>query len=107
MRLGEVVAQARGRTLADSQAAVRDGHTGAREPGSIGFSVIRAGEIVGDHTLLLATDNEHLEIRHQAFNRMSFADGALRAAHWLQGKAAGFYDMDDVLGLRAAEIGAA
>jgi 4-hydroxy-tetrahydrodipicolinate reductase len=106
LRLGEVVAQARGRTLADVRAPVRDGHTGARAVGSIGFSVIRAGEIVGDHTLLLATDNEHLEIRHQAFNRMSFADGALRAAHWLQGKAAGFYDMDDVLGLRGAGIGA-
>jgi 4-hydroxy-tetrahydrodipicolinate reductase len=85
---------------------VREGHTGTRETGSIGFSVIRAGEIVGDHTLLLATDNEHLEIRHQAFNRMSFADGALRAAHWLQGKKPGFYDMEDVLGLRGAGISA-
>ncbi len=104
LRLGEVVAQARGRTLADLRSPVREGHTGAREAGSIGFSVIRAGEIVGDHTLLLATDNEHLEIRHQAFNRMSFADGALRAAHWLQGKTPGFYEMDDVLGLRSAGI---
>lgn len=101
LKLGEAVASARGRPLADLRVPVREGHTGVRAPGSIGFSVIRAGEIVGDHTLLLATDNEHLEIRHQAFNRKSFADGALRAAHWLHRRKPGLYDMEDVLGIKA------
>jgi 4-hydroxy-tetrahydrodipicolinate reductase len=101
LRLGEVVAQARGTTLADSGVLSREGNTGARKPGSIGFATIRAGEIVGDHTLLLATGTEHLEIRHQAFDRRNFAEGALRAAAWLVGKPAGLYNMEDVLGLRA------
>ncbi|NQD38992.1 4-hydroxy-tetrahydrodipicolinate reductase [Permianibacter sp. IMCC34836] len=103
LRLGEVVAQARGTTLAASGVLSREGNTGVREPGSIGFATIRAGEIVGDHTLLLATGTEHLEIRHQAFDRRNFAEGALRAAAWLVGKPAGLYGMDDVLGLR--EVG--
>ncbi len=100
LRLGEVVAQARGTTLAESGVLSREGNTGPRQPGSIGFATIRAGEIVGDHTLLLATGTEHLEIRHQAFDRQNFAEGALRAAAWLIGKPAGLYSMDDVLGLR-------
>lgn len=99
LRLGEVVAQARGTTLAAAGVMSREGNTGAREAGSIGFATIRAGEIVGDHTLLLATGTEHLEIRHQAFDRRNFAEGALRAASWLIGKPAGLYHMDDVLGL--------
>ncbi len=99
LRLGEVVAQARGTTLDAAGVLSREGNTGAREPGSIGFATIRAGEIVGDHTLLLATGNEHLEIRHQAFDRRNFADGAVRAARWLVNKPAGLYSMDDVLGL--------
>lgn len=99
LRLGEVVAQARGTTLAAAGVMSREGNTGAREAGSIGFATIRAGEIVGDHTLLLATGTEHLEIRHQAFDRRNFAEGALRAAGWLIGKPAGLYHMDDVLGL--------
>lgn len=100
LRLGEVVAQARGTTLAETGVMSREGNTGARKPGSIGFATIRAGEIVGDHSLLLATGTEHLEIRHQAFDRRNFAEGALRAAAWLVGKPAGLYSMDDVLGLR-------
>lgn len=100
LKLGEVVAAARGRTLEELRAPVRDGHVGAREAGQIGFAVIRAADIVGDHTLLLATENEHLEIRHQALNRKSFADGALRAAHWVQRRAPGLYGIEDVLGLR-------
>ena len=101
LRLGEVVAQARDTTLAEAGVLSREGNTGARKPGSIGFATIRTGEIVGDHTLLLATGTEHLEIRHQAFDRRNFAEGALRAAAWLVGKPAGLYSMDDVLGLRA------
>lgn len=104
LRLGECVAAARGKSLAEVGVLSREGHTGPRVPGSIGFATIRAGEIVGDHSLLLATGTEHFEISHKAFDRKNFAEGALRAALWLPGKPAGLYDMNDVLGLKGARL---
>lgn len=100
LRLGEVVAQARGQRLADVAAWSRHGHTGPRVTGAIGFAVVRAGDIVGDHRVMFATDGEIVEIRHHASSRRTFAAGAVRAARWLAGRAPGLYDMQDVLGLR-------
>jgi 4-hydroxy-tetrahydrodipicolinate reductase len=96
--MGEIIAQARGLTL-DAQILPPD-RTGPRPSGGIGFAVVRAGEIVGDHTALFAGAGERIEITHRAESRRTFADGALRAAHWLATQPAGFYDMRDVLGLR-------
>lgn len=104
LRLGETVAVARGTTLAEAGVLSREGFTGPRAPGSIGFATIRAGEIVGDHTLLLATGTEHFELKHKAFDRKNFAEGALRAALWLPGKPAGLYDMNDVLGISGLNL---
>lgn len=104
LRLGEAVAAARGRSLAELGVLSREGFTGPRAAGSIGFATIRAGEIVGDHTLLLATGTEHFELKHKAFDRKNFAEGALRAAQWLPGKPAGLYDMDDVLGIKGIKV---
>ena len=77
----------------------RDGVTGAREKGSIGFAALRGGDVPGDHTVIFAGDGERLELTHKAGNRDIFATGALRAALWAVGKPAGMYDMRDVLGL--------
>lgn len=99
LRMGEVVAQALGRDLADVAVYGRQGHTGARERATIGFETIRAGDIVGDHTVLFAADGERLEITHKASSRMTFAAGAVRAAVWATGQPPGLYDMNDVLGL--------
>lgn len=99
LRMGEAAAAARGRQLADCAVYSREGQTGPRPPGSIGFAVTRAGEVVGEHTVLFAGAGERLEIRHQADSRATFAEGALRAARWIHGKPAGFYTMRDVLGL--------
>ena len=97
LSLGEVVAKALGRDL--SQAAVfgREGPTGARGRDTIGFSTIRAGDIVGDHTIIFASEGERLEITHRASSRMAFARGAVQAACWLVGQSVGRYDMQDVL----------
>ena len=97
LSLGEVVAKALGRDL--SQAAVygREGRTGARDRDTIGFSTIRAGDVVGDHTIIFASEGERLEITHRASSRMAFARGALQAACWLVGQSVGRYDMQDVL----------
>ena len=73
---------------------------GPRPPGKIGFAVVRAGEIVGDHTVLFAGPGERIEITHRAESRRTFADGALRAAQWLAERPAGLYDMEDVLELK-------
>lgn len=97
-RMGEVVAQARGTTL-EANALAPD-RNGARRPGGIGFAVVRAGEIVGEHTALFAGAGERVEITHRAESRRTFADGAMRAARWLADKGPGLYDMQDVLGLR-------
>ncbi len=99
LRMGEVVAKALGRDLKTSAVYSREGVTGERPRDKIGFSVIRAGDIVGDHTVLFAGGGERVEITHRAESRMTFANGALRAARWLMDKKTGLYDMQDVLGL--------
>ena len=100
VRLGEVVAAALGRDLKTCAIYGREGRSGPRDRKTIGFETIRAGDIVGDHTLLFAGSGERIEITHKASDRSTFAGGALRAADWLMGQAAGLYDMQDVLGLR-------
>lgn len=99
LRMGEVVAEALGRDLKDCALYGREGVTGERDRKTIGFETIRAGDIVGDHTVLFAGDGERVEITHKASSRMTFAGGAVRAAQWLEGREAGLYDMQDVLGL--------
>ena len=99
LALGEAVAAARGRTLASVAVYDRQGISGPRTPGSIGFAVVRAGDIIGEHTVIYAGDGERLEITHRAGDRATFAHGALRAAEWLAGKPAGLYGMENVLGL--------
>jgi len=99
LRMGEVIADTLGRDLKECAVYGREGHTGARDPKSIGFETIRAGDVVGDHTVMFATEGERVEITHKASSRMTFAKGAMRAAQWLQNKDNGLYDMQDVLGL--------
>lgn len=99
LRMGEVVADALGRDLQKVAVYGREGQTGARERETIGFATVRAGDVVGDHTVLFAADGERVEITHKASSRMTFAKGAVRAALWLQSQPAGLYDMQDVLGL--------
>lgn len=100
LRMGEVVAEALGRDLNTCAVWGREGHTGERDPKSIGFSVIRAGDIVGEHTVMFADEGERVEITHNASSRMTFAKGAMRAAEWLASQPVGLYDMQDVLGLK-------
>ena len=97
LSLGEVVAKALGRDLSQVALYGREGRTGARDPETIGFITIRAGDIVGDHTIIFASEGERLEITHRASSRMAFAHGAVQAACWLVGQPAGRYDMQDVL----------
>ena len=99
LRMGEVIAAALGRDLNDCAVYERVGHTGERDPSSIGFATIRGGDIVGDHTVLFAGTGERVEIRHQATSRANFAQGSLRAARFLASRATGLYGMDAVLGL--------
>ena len=99
LRMGEVVAGALGRDLAECAVYGRQGHTGPRERQTIGFETIRAGDIVGEHTVLFAAEGERVEITHKASSRMTFANGAARAAAWLMSQDSGLYDMQDVLGL--------
>jgi 4-hydroxy-tetrahydrodipicolinate reductase len=101
LSMGGVVANALGRDLAEVAVYGREGQTGARDRDTIGFATVRAGDIVGDHTVTFAADGERIEITHKASSRMSFARGAVRAAQWLPGKEPGLYDMQDVLGLKA------
>lgn len=100
LMLGQAAAEGRGLRLEDVADRGRDGITGARKPGSIGFSAIRAGDIVGEHDVLFAAPGERLILRHVATDRAIFARGALRAALWGHGQEPGEYDMIDVLGLR-------
>jgi 4-hydroxy-tetrahydrodipicolinate reductase len=100
LRMGEVVADALGRDLQKVAVYGREGQTGARERETIGFATVRAGDVVGDHTVLFAADGERVEITHKASSRMTFAKGAVRSALWLQGRAPALYDMQDVLGLK-------
>lgn len=100
LSMGKVVADALGRDLEKVAVYGRQGQTGARSRDTIGFATVRAGDIVGDHTVTFAADGERVEITHKASSRMSFARGAVRAAGWLVGQSPGLYDMQDVLGLR-------
>jgi len=100
LRMGEVVAAALGRTLDDCAIYGREGHTGERPATQIGFSTIRGGDIVGDHTVLFAGTGERIEITHKSASRMSYALGSLRAARFLRGRKNGLFHMQDVLGLR-------
>jgi 4-hydroxy-tetrahydrodipicolinate reductase len=99
LSMGKVVADALGRDLDQVAVFGRQGQTGARSRDTIGFATVRAGDIVGDHTVTFAADGERVEITHKASSRMSFARGAVRAAGWLVGQSPGLYDMQDVLGL--------
>lgn len=97
--LGEAAAKGRGMALAQHQLRGRDGNTGARPDGAIGFASLRGGTVVGDHLVTLAGPFERIELTHRAEDRMIFARGALAAARWGQGKKPGLYSMADVLGL--------
>lgn len=100
LRMGEVVASALGRDLQKVAVYGREGQTGARARETIGFATVRAGDVVGDHTVLFAAEGERVEITHKASSRMTFAKGAVRAALWLGGRNPSLYDMQDVLALR-------
>lgn len=99
LRMGEVVADALGRNLKDCAIYGREGNTGERDRKTIGFSTIRAGDIVGEHTVMFADEGERVEITHKATSRMTFANGAVRAAVWVNDMENGLYDMQDVLGI--------
>jgi 4-hydroxy-tetrahydrodipicolinate reductase len=103
LRMGEVIAEELGRTLSEVAVYGREGIEGERDRRTIGFATVRGGDIVGDHTVIFAGLGERVEITHKASSRMTFARGAVRAAVWLRGKAAGLYTIDDVLGLDAPE----
>jgi 4-hydroxy-tetrahydrodipicolinate reductase len=100
LRMGEVVAEALGRDLSECAVYGREGVTGERDPSTIGFATVRGGDIVGDHTVMFAGIGERVEITHKASSRMTFAQGALRAARYLSSSGVGAFDMQDVLGLR-------
>jgi 4-hydroxy-tetrahydrodipicolinate reductase len=100
LRMGEVVARELGRDLAECAIYGREGVTGERRAETIGFSTIRGGDVVGDHTVLFAGIGERIEITHKSASRMPYALGSLRAARFLAGRQAGLFDMQDVLGLR-------
>ena len=97
--LGEAAARGRGIDLSANSESGRDGITGAREKGAIGFAALRGGSVAGDHMVIMASDEERIELTHRAENRMIFARGAVKAAGWLVGQSAGRYGMDGVLGL--------
>ena len=103
LRMGEVIASALGRSLNDCAIYGREGYTGERDSKTIGFSTIRAGSVVGDHTVMFANESERFEITHKAESRMTFANGAVRAAKWLATQSQGLYDMQDVLGLKVTK----
>jgi len=100
LKMGEVIAGALGRDLKDCAVYERHGHTGERDPSTIGFATIRGGDIVGDHTVLFAGTGERIEITHKSSSRVTYAQGSLRAVRFLAGRPPGLYDMFDVLGLR-------
>ncbi|MCP3848910.1 MAG: 4-hydroxy-tetrahydrodipicolinate reductase [Gammaproteobacteria bacterium] len=101
LRMGEVVADALGRDLKECAVYGREGQTGERDRKTIGFETIRAGDIVGEHTVMFADIGERVEITHKASSRMTFANGAVRAAQWLKNHDKGLFDMQDVLGLNS------
>lgn len=98
--LGRAVAAGRGTTLERAgRESGRDGHTGPRATGTIGFAALRGGQVVGEHTLLFAAANEHISLTHRSFDRASYAVGAVQAAAWAHGRPAGLHDMKHVLGM--------
>ena len=99
LALGEAAAEGRGAVLDEAEVRVRDGHTGPRPAGAIGFATLRGGDVVGEHTVIFAGEGERLELTHKAASRSVFAAGAVRAALWCEGRAPGLYAMSDVLGL--------
>ncbi len=99
LKMGETIANAWGKPLDDIATWTRHGHTGPRETGTIGFSVVRGGDIVGDHTVYFCGTGERIEITHRSSSRAGYAEGSLRAARFLQGKDKGLFDMQRVLGL--------
>jgi len=102
LMLGEAAANGRGRDLEDLKTAPYDGITGPREPGKIGFASLRAGGVIGEHTVLFGSDDELLTLSHSAIDRSLFAKGAVAAAAWVRNRRPGLYDMQDVLGFRQA-----
>ena len=99
LRMGEVIADTLGRNLKECAVYGREGVTGERDKNTIGFETIRAGDIVGEHTVMFASAGERVEITHKATSRKTFASGAVRAAQWLADKDKGLFDMQDVLGI--------
>ena len=97
--LGEAAAEGRGISLEDNKESGRDGNTGARKEGAIGFAALRGGTVAGEHSVILAGEEERITLSHSAENRMIFARGAIRAAEWLRGRDEGRYTMEEVLGL--------
>jgi len=102
--LGRAVARGRGVRLEDVMVSGRDGHTGPRPSGAIGFAALRGGQVVGEHTLLFAAGSEHIALTHRAFDRRVFAAGAVRAAGWVSGRMPGLYSMLDVLGMTGPTV---
>ena len=100
LKMGEVIAEALDRKLDDVAVYAREGVTGERDPSSIGFSAIRGGDIIGDHTVLFAGIGERIEITHKSSSRAPYVQGSLRAARFLQDKQTGLFNMQDVLGLK-------
>lgn len=100
LKMGEVAAAARGTTLAADGVLSREGQTGARKRGTIGFATLRGGDVIGDHTVIFAGVGERIEISHKSSTRGNYAKGAVKAAQWLVGKPPGLYGMQDVLGLK-------
>lgn len=100
VRLGEVIANSLGRNLDECAIYGREGIGEPRDRNTIGFATVRGGDVVGDHTVLFASEGERVELTHKASSRMTFAKGAVRAAKWLQNQPVGLYDMQDVLGLK-------
>ena len=101
LAMGEAIAGALNKDLKDCAVYSREGHTGERVPGTIGFATVRAGDIVGEHTAMFADIGERIEITHKASSRMTFANGAVRSALWLKDKKNGLFDMRDVLDLNS------
>ncbi|MEY2684668.1 MAG: hypothetical protein RJA09_1812 [Pseudomonadota bacterium] len=100
LKMGEVMAEALGRDLKDCAVYERYGHTGERDPSTIGFATVRGGDVVGDHTVMFLGTGDRIEITHKSSSRATYAQGSLRAVRFLSGRATGLYDMFDVLGLR-------
>jgi 4-hydroxy-tetrahydrodipicolinate reductase len=98
--IGRAVAKGRGTTLEAAMDSGRDGHTGPRKTGAIGFAALRGGQVVGEHTLIFAAGGEHISLTHRSFDRRAYATGAVRAALWIAGRKPGLYSMMDVLGMQ-------